>query len=647
MKVIILNEGIHFQASKYLNSIKNASEIQILQFTPRQYEKEIYKTISSLNPSAKVSYVNKDLLVNFSKLQKEFVQCSKNLGDVLTIDNRPLYNSLKQSGLNLWWCSGFIESTSLKWDLLKNFYYLSIIKKVISSNSRLIANFSSLDLLKDLQSICLSIPNCTIVNNPQTKPLKPLRNIAQFFFNLLSTLFLKSIFSFIYKSTMPKNCNLFFSFYPNQICIRNKDPVAKIYGDLPEKMSQKNSNKSIHLTYFSPQEIFNLKKLCFDLKEFRKNKFQIIPTLSQISFIEILKVYFNPRGYLSYRKIIKNEKNIENFKIGQVSLKNTFQAVLQKSLYGQITRENVLFYLSSKNILKKPHTPKIAFTFVEFHSWETSVMQAFKDSQEKSPLIAIQQSAPDPTLTSYYFSKEVFEKKQDPYPLPDLLLCAGKAYSDSFKKYISHNSEKILIDFIGHLTADYKKKISNKDKDFLRGEELIQNDRKICFIPCSLEYELCVGVFLLVYQIAKKRQDIHFLIKPHPNVEIKKILKTYNILSHENVTITERIVPQLLPIVDFCVSTCTSVSLEAMTLQIPQAHLDISGLPKKDSLHYMEDLIQDIKELDDFLMFLEKPENYKLRDIDRTNFIGDENKKPIEEAMNKISTLLESFKSID
>ncbi len=642
MKLLLLVDGLSAHSDFSPELLKSAASIHLLHLSPRSNESHFLEKLkAAISGIPSIQSYDSRKLVDFDILQASILNHREEFSEKLKIDGIPLRQALMIQGMNRWWNSPLVESTILKWPLLANLYALTAVQKAFQTEpfDQLVTNIKDPDLLADLQLLAKRL-NFRVLSQAftQSSMKSPIRAAFKWGFNFVSHLILQTIFKLKTPGQVLQGltkANLFYGFFPDQTLIRGGKPHSKIYGDIPKKLEA----PAVYLIHFGAREIFRLPQLLENLKSFWQDiqTYRMVPTHTNLSLFRLIAIYTETKGLRLYAKLKRNLAYKQAFLFNGIDLFNTCDRMMKKALYGQELREDLFHFHSLKGFVQKHPQIKIerSFHFVEFHSWEEAIVQAARKADPKIQTVGIQQSAPDPTLLSFYFTKGMFRDPKNHYGMPDLVLCAGENYRELLNSYEIMPSKALTI---GHLTANYYGESRTAEQKKLDRQSMgLPTGPKICFIPCSLEFDLVEGVFILLKDVLEKNPGIHFLVKPHPNTPIEGLIAKYNLKQYPNFQVTDILVPKILPLCDFCISTCTSVSLEAMVLKIPQVHLDVGLLPFMDSLHFEKNLVQDISNSDQLNDFLKNPSPYRLPGQPEERFMGPKNQAPIELALNAIN----------
>jgi hypothetical protein len=653
MKLLLLIDGLSFISDLDQATLQSATSIHLLYLSPRSNEKHFLNELKARIPDLpEIKVWDSRQLVDFDVLQSAVLEKTESLGRNLRIHDQPAQKAFEIQGLNRWWSSPLVEGTILKWPLLGNLYALKAVQKLHESKSfdQVLTNRSESDFLLDLKNLAQKLNFRADVIAPATSSFKAsFRSVLKWFFNFSSHLILNMILKWLQPKQILagiKRIHLFYGFYPDQTLIRDHKPHSKIYGTLPKALAAKAGGHSVFFVHFGAREIFRLPKLRQDLSLFWKDPdfYRMFSTHAALSFVDIIKIYLDPSGLYLYSALKRTPGYKTSFIFDGVDLFHTCDRMMKKALYGQECRDDLLQFKALKHFLSNTGF-QVAdiFHFVEFHSWEAAIVLAARSCDHWVKTIGIQQSAPDPTLLSYYFTQGMFQDPNSRYPMPDLVLCAGDGYRDLLNSYQISPSKAVTV---GHLTASPEEPVWDLEKKKSSRTKLgLPVQSKICFIPCSLEADLVEGVFILLKDILPLHPEIHFLVKPHPNTPIEDLIEKYQLQKHSNFEVTQVLVPKILPACDYCISTCTSVSLEALVLKISQVHLDVGELPYRDSLHFEKNLVQDVSTAEQLSVFLKTPQNFQIPGHPEQRFMGSPLEDPLQTALAAIQKISEDASS--
>jgi len=649
MNLLIIIEGTRADkpAPEFLDKF---STIYLLYLYPRiksiAYKDELKALLKS---DTVIKVINSKEIIDFYSKRSELLDFIALLPQKLKIDGHTLPEYLNIDGLNMWWASGIVEATPYKQNIFQNFYYLSSIKYCLDNLNIDSVWFQTEDpsLGKDLTLMLDKTRISYCKNADKNNGAGILKNYASLIFSQVQSFFTEILYSTAYKLFCPanikpdkrrdgkKNIHLFHGAYPYNWNFTGDTMEHKIYKDLPDFLAKHLGGNPYYLSSIPSSSALGLFRSLKNIKKFWKNGIKFIPMNIFFSARDIISAYFSPIRYRKYFRMKKDKSYGECFNIGGIKMFHTFDCAMKESLLGDDARINLLYYYAYRNFTRR-YSKNIfqIIYYLEFHSWETALIGGAKSADKFLPIVGLQQSAPNPTLLSFFFSPATFTASVNNYPLPDLILCSGKLYKNLMA---SNGIDPKKVETAGFLAGQYlEAPISADFKKQKKKETGIPLNKKICLAACSISSSLTEAVIYLVGQTAPRAPDIFFLIKGHPDTSVTCLLDKYGLTNMKNVKLVNQNIPDILPLADYFISASTSVSQEALRLGIAQVNLDIGGLPYANPLHMMPGLINDIETPDELIMFFNNPGNYSPSGKDRGYFLQDPDTDPRQKILNLI-----------
>lgn len=634
MNALIIREG-YAKAIPPLSLLeeKRPEKVFLLYLSPKvlafEYKEELKHALKR-----EVEIINPKNMVDFENTRKKLRDFIAALPQQLKVGKASLTEYLSIQGLSMWWSSGVVEATPYKRDLLQNLYYLTAVRNVLDKYAISAVWFEVEDpaLNKDLAVMLdsLKIKYNRDKENDRFSGIKSFLvqvKLWLLFFGafLLYSLFFKIIYPRRLKPLKTgENIHLFWTYYPSEVRFRDNRPEAKIYQELPLLLSKEFGGKDYHLSYISPVSLFYFFRMVKDLKEYWKNDFRLIPMNIFISLWDLLRIFLSPIRFWKYFSLRRIPQYRTAFNVEGINMFHTFDRTISDSLIGCETYMNLIHFHAFRNFCRRYKNNIFHVIYqVEFHNWEAALNMGVKNADNTIPVIGLQQSAPSPILLNFFFTPAMF-KKEDSYPFPDLLLCSGELYKDLM---LSGGVEPERVKVIGHILNRYLRglPLTAQEKQKKRLQENLPIDRKICLIPGSVSFPLTKAIIYFLKDVVRKVPEVIFLLKEHPQCPVEPLLAECNIDKLENLRTTQKPVEVTLPLADYFLSLSTSVSQEALSLGLPQANLDVSGLPQANPLHLIPGFIQDIESPDGLLNFFVNPEKFSLPKEKAELFIGDLN----------------------
>jgi len=592
----------------------------------------------------KVEVINHKKLVDFDKLRKTLLDAIGSMPERLKVGNSKLSEYLNIHGLNMWWTSGIVEATPYKRNLIHNLYYLSAVSQVLKKFRIDLVYFQTenVSFKNDLITMLKNegIRYYRAIGLDLISYLKKQKNS----FTFLIYFIMHFLYSCIFKVWIkPKEINIskrsmhiFYSSYPSEIVFKSDTPVAKIYKDLPTVVSKELGGEVYHLCYLSIGE-FSFFKLIKNIRQSRRHNFKLIPLNAFVSTWDMVRIIFSPIRYWKYYKLKRSSEYRTIFKISDINAFYTFDKIMRDSLTGNEARINLLHYYAFRNVVRSygKNISEIIYN-LEFHNWEIALISGVKSVDSSISVIGLQQSAANPILLNFFFSPLMFKNEDDSYPLPDLTLCSGEVYKNLL---VSGGIKPELIKVIGHFVGQYlnASPLSKGSKQKKRNKLDLPVNKKICLIACSIDLPMTEAIVYILRDVVTKLPETLFLFKSHPNSPAEPLLRKYGMNELDNVELVRHSIANTLPVVDYFLSTSTSVSQEALRLGIPQVNLDVAALPKANPLHLIPNLIADVETSDALLDFFHNTEKFKISKEKAFLFMGDPAVEPCRKVLDIIT----------
>lgn len=622
----------------------SSGKVYLLYLSPRVKAEEYSSKLESVCDGAvKVGVVDYRKWLDYEALRMELFEFIRTLPGRLKVGGKALDEYLKVGGLDMWCCSGIVEATAYKQNLMQNFYYLAALRQALDKLAVKNAWFSikNRQLREDLLMM-LKSEKVKVLNRQEKTGFGfvfkyysiRLKSWGVF---LLSNIAFRMLFSFILpKPAYPRipeentrRMHIFYSLYPFSIRLQERLPLAKIYEGLPDFLCEKLGGNAYYLTYISPTALFDLKKLAKDSAKMWACGFRFLPMNLYLSLFDILRVFFSPVRYFKFWRIRKTPVYSRAFEVSGIKMQSTFGFALKKSLVGDDAWINLVHYIAARNFTRKYAKNIIQVVYhVEFHNWEAAFINAVKDADASIPVVGVQQSAPNPVLLSPFFMDGLFLKGFN-YKLPDLILCSGSIYRDLLLK---SGIPEANLEVIGHINCHSLPSIA-LDDDSKRKERVklgLNSNKKICLVACSVNYDFSEAIICMLSRVVGRAPDTLFLLQEHPDTPVASLIEKYGMDVFENVKMMPKAITVLLPVADSFLSLCTSVSQEALGVGLPQVNLDAVGLPKANPLHIIPGLIKDVETPDELLSFLRQPEAVPAHQDKAALFMGDADKHPFD-----------------
>lgn len=633
--------------------LNEAGKIWLLYLSPRvkalHYKEEL---LSDIKEGVEIEILNTKKVVDFYASREVLLDFISSLPERLRIGNCTLSEHLNIQGLNMWWTSGIVEATPYKRNLFQNFYYLSAVQHTLKKLNIDAVWFHVEDssLEKDLNSMLESRGIKYYQRLKRIHYVKFLKTNALRAYGWLFSLLGQMVHSILFKIICPrwlkprkpetdqKSIHLFHSAYPYNWRFKDGVPEHKIYMDLPSALSKQMGGEAYYLSDLPLGSIFHPWQPVRDVRKFWTHNIRFIPMSIFLSPWDILRVFLSPVRRWKYFRLERTRKYRESFTLGDIDMLYTFDQMMRDSLLRSESRENLLYYHAYRRFARRYGEGIFqVLYYVEFHDWEVALISGVRDGDKSIPIAGLQQSAPNPTLLSFFFSPATFNSEGDNYPLPDLLLCSGRIYKELMH---SNGIEPERVEVVGHIGGQYLKDplISSELRQQKREEIGLPPNRKICLVACSINLSLAEGVIYLLKQVVSQLPEVLFLVKGHPNTPMEPLLSKYGMHELENIRSVGYPISVLLPLSDYFLSASTSVSQEALWQGLPQVNLDIGGLPQANPLHMVPGLIGDVETPDELMEFFTNTERFRISEEKRYQFLGDPDIDPYQKILNILVT---------
>lgn len=638
MNLLIIIEGN--DPDKPMPSILDETDkVWLLYLSPRikahHYKEELRSVIKG---EVEIQIINPKKIVDFDYSRKVLLDFIAFLPKRLKIGDSTLSEYLTIQGLNMWWTSGIVEATPYKRDIFQNFYYLSAVKYTLEKFNIDAVWFQLEDssLEKDLSSMLDKAAIRYYQNQSRVQHKIYLKSYVINVLKWLIRFFAEMGYSILFKLICPrwvkpqkpeasqKDIHLFYSVYPYNWSFKDGAPEHKIYRGLPSFLSKHLGGEAYFLSALPLGAMSDPFKPIRDAKRFWRSNIRFIPIEISLSLWDIMKAFLSPIRRWKYFRLKRVRKYHELFEIESIDMFHTFDQTMRDSLLGNEAITNLLHCHAFRRFVQR-YAKGIfqVIYYLEFHNWEVALISGARNGDSSVPVVGLQQSAPNPTLLSFFFSPTTFKtEEENSYPLPDLILCSSELYKELMH---SNGIEPERVEVVGFLGGQYLKQdlISREIRQQKRKEIGLPPHRKICLIACSIDFRQTEGVIFFLDQILSRLPEVLFLIKSHPDTPVESLMCKYGIDDIQNVRSVNDPVSVLLPLSDYFLSTSTSVSQEALWQGIPQINLDVGGLPRANPLHLVPDLIADVESPGELLGFLFDAEKFRIPKEKCYLFMGD------------------------
>jgi|GEM_PF-2940429 len=654
MNLLVVIEGKDTDSRLYrFIKRRRPAKVYLICLSPRvKAEWHAEKVRSNIGDYPEIEVVDHTKLVDFYAVRKALLDFIGIIPGAFKTRGVDIHELLNIDGLDMWWSSGIVEATPYKRNIFQNFYYLSALKKFLNKSKIGCAYFYTADaeLRKDAERLFLGegveiyIPGRGNFLIRLKEALKSLKWKASGRYSFILHIMLSAIFRVICPSYVRPSLKshskmyIFYTSYPGELGFNvNGMPEAKIYKDLPERLSKEAGGEHYYLCHLFVNSIRSIPSLIRDARRMWKAHFRFMPIDMFASAGEFLNILLSRVPRRKYNLLKKSAGYKSAFIIDGIDMFYTFDRVMRDSLTGHEALINLMHYRVFHN-LAASYGDRISSLvyYLEFHNWEVALISGIKGACKGMPVTGLQQSAPNPILLSFFFSPSMFADKENPYPLPDSILCSGEIYRDLF---ISSGIEAKRLVTVGHISGRPKGKddLSGISKEYERSRLGLPSRARICLIASSIDVSITDAMVFAIACVAKALPEILFLFKDHPNSPVKPFLIKYGIDTLRNVKAINYPIIGLFPLVDYFLSSSTTTSQEALLFGLPQANLDVAALPNSNPLHFVEGLVKDVRSSEELLNFFENADKYVALKEKAPIFVGSPDMDAREEILNILS----------
>ena len=630
--------------------LHKADKILLLYLSPRvkalQYKEKLHSVIKR---EIEIQIINPKKIVDFYYSRESLLDFIASLPGKLKIGNSMLSEYLDIQGLNMWWTSGIVEATPYKRNIFQNFYYLSAVQYTLEKFNIDVAWFQVEDASfgKDLALMFdrKKVKYCQKRKVDQytgiisrLKRWGVLKWSFQFVMVLMYWILFKIICPKLIKPQKPgnlyKNMHVFYSYYPYNWIFKDGMSEHKIYVDLPGELTKHLGGAVYYISDVKLKSVFHPCRLIREMRGFWRNNIRFVPMAVYVSLWEILKIFLSPVRNKKYVRLKAVSQYRKSFEINSIDMFHTFDETMRDSILGNDAWQNLFRYYAFRRFsLRYGNNIFQIIYYVEFHNWEVALISGVKDGDESIPVVGLQQSAPNPILLSFFFSPTTFNEKSDKYPLPDLILCSADIYKELM---YANGIEPKQVEVVGFIGGHYLKQVAiSGELKLMEQQKLgICPNKQFCLVVCTIDLSLTEGIIYLLKETVSRLPKVFFAIKRHPDTVIEPLVCKYGLNTVENVKLVDQSISALMPLADYVLSVSTSVSIEALCAGIPQANLDVGGLPLANPLHMVPGLIEDVETPAELLEFFGNTEKCHISKETSCLFMSDTRTDPLRKILN-------------
>jgi len=273
-----------------------------------------------------------------------------------------------------------------------------------------------------------------------------------------------------------------------------------IFGNMISDLRNKYNVKVFYInnTTFNSRNIF---------EKLKKNK-NIYILKKIISFLEEILILI-----LQFAEL----KNlILNFLIKKINLCNFF--LIANNLFSYETRNNIRLKIQLEKLIKI-YCPKIAVVSFEGHCWEKIVFNICKLVKEKNIKIAAYQHGG--VINNQFSINRRYLKNYN----PEYILTSGNKNLSFFSKFFYENTKNQLFEIGSNRSCSFNK------KDILN--KIFNNKKNInnCLVIPEGTNEETKILFGFAYKLAESNPKIKFILRAHPQINIKIFIKKFFIFN--------------------------------------------------------------------------------------------------------------------
>jgi hypothetical protein len=281
--------------------------------------------------------------------------------------------------------------------------------------------------------------------------------------------------------------------------------------------SRKNVNKDFTFGNIIADLRINYNVKVFYINNTTSNSRKIFQELRHNNNIFILKkiLSFSDEVSILSFQLAELKNLILNFFIKKINLYNSF--LIFNNLFSYESRNNIRLKIQLKKLLNI-YSPKIIVTSFEGHCWEKTVFNICKSIDGVN--IKTIGYLHGGVIKNQFSINRKYKKNYN----PDYILTSGKINLDFFSNFFFKKKDKLFE--IGSNRSSFfsKNKIL---KNFLNNRKKFFN----CLIFPEGTYEETKILFDFAYSLAKAIPKINFILRAHPQINIRRFIKRFFILN--------------------------------------------------------------------------------------------------------------------
>lgn len=358
-----------------------------------------------------------------------------------------------------------------------------------------------------------------------------------------------------WKATNGKVSFFSYLFNLNDVSANNGKFDSGFWSILPEEL-QKTDIKTNWLHIFCEDSLHPKPRDAVRIiKQFNKSKNNLQTHVCLDSFLSV-KVCF--RTIFDWMKVRKSSKSIEqklkNVKSNGLYLWPLYEQEWKDSVIGVNSILNLLTLNLFENALESLPSQDLGIYLYEQQSWELALIYAWKLNQN-GKIIGAQHSTMLYWDMRYFHDPRTYERKNEKaLPMPDLVAVNGPKI---LKNSILSGYPKHRLIEVEALRYLYLQNYNNIFNPVKKNEE--KRPLTILIVTDYLHYNTDFQLKLLSNSIKLLRQDIKFILKPHPNLKVK--ISNYQKIK---MSITDKAISTILPECDVVyASSVTSAAVDA------------------------------------------------------------------------------------
>ena len=588
-------------------NLKDLGKIKVAYLFPLTSKTSVINKVKSVldDKKIRVEILNTSSIINQTadEIRNSYIKFIAELPERLRIKGRNLreFFATPDKMASLWWFSLVAEKNTIKSDGFNKMSQLhSIAKYAKKINVGHILYGATCNRLKKSlisysHSKAIKFQQIPTENSRTLKEiLLDFQNVfsfTHFFFvlyrlyNLSKSAMIKKELKNIRKERILKKPILIITYYPNIDIESARKGVFrnKCYPLLQEEL-EKEGRDIVWIAVYVQNNNISFKESVDFAKKFVSNGYNFYFLDEFLDFKSLLNIIQTVA--LSCFKFLMIRKNIPELHFLEGEDYN-FYPLLKEEWYssyvGGSAISGIVQYEMFKNMFKKHHFGDTCLYYFENHAWEKAMICARGHVKNNLKLFGYQHSTVTRMLLNYFNHKsETSEEKVSfPLPKPDKIICNGNIPFNYMKESGWPDEFLCIAEAIRYNNIKYVNRIpwvSRKD---------------IFLIVLSICFEESVVLLNTIYEgfmTYNPTNSFSIWIKPHPFLNIKKVLKSSNIdLENTSFEIKEDSIENLLPIAKaVLVGGDSGVSVEALAFGCKVISLNTPERINMSSLRNMQ-----------------------------------------------------------